>query len=593
MALRFCPLRSGIDAFPVRDRILERELGGRVTFRARLLLAFLLIAMVPLAVVGVASRRRVSDALSSQYQQRVEALVAVIQQDIGRQDRMVSERLAAIAEAMRRDNPLRQGVLLGGASRAYVLDYAADAMRRSGLDMLQLQDSSGRIVSSGHFRNEYDLMEPALPELLVRVDGAALVTARTPEEPFLALARLDSVQLGTERLTLVGGVEVDRAFLESLGSATDVTVSLQLPGDSVQPIAATSDTAVVRQLTIDYISTGIGADGELGAGRILVAHSLVPLDMLRRSMDVWFAAAAGASALVAALMAMWLASRISRPISELADQTARLDLERLNVTFASDREDEIGALARVLDTMTHRLRASVRTLREVERRAALGDLARQVNHDIKNGLIPIRNVFRHLGEVAKEEPQKLPETFRERERTVESSVAYLEKLAATYAALYPKPDVSTCDLNVVVEQAVQGTAVPSRSQLGLQLADAMPLVGADELALRRIVENLVNNAVDSLLPEGGRVTVRTEMVQGADGRAMARITVADTGAGMTEEEIERAFGNFYTTKPQGTGLGLSIVRRLVNDLGGTLRVESRPGTGTQFFVDLPAKGGMS
>ena len=118
-----------------------------------------------------------------------------------------------------------------------------------------------------------------------------------------------------------------------------------------------------------------------------------------------------------------------------------------------------------------------------------------------------------------------------------------------------------------------------------------PLQARSRDTLRRIVENLVNNAVDSLSPEGGRVTVRTEMEQGTDGRSTARITVADTGTGMTEEELERAFGNFYTTKPQGTGLGLSIVRRLVNDLGGTLRVESRPGIGTQFFIDLPAKGG--
>ena len=69
------------------------------------------------------------------------------------------------------------------------------------------------------------------------------------------------------------------------------------------------------------------------------------------------------------------------------------------------------------------------------------------------------------------------------------------------------------------------------------------------------------------------------------------LTIYFCGTGMTEEEGERAFGNFYTTKPRGTGLGLSIVRRLVNDLGGTLRVESRPGIGTQFFIDLPAKGG--
>jgi signal transduction histidine kinase len=70
---------------------------------------------------------------------------------------------------------------------------------------------------------------------------------------------------------------------------------------------------------------------------------------------------------------------------------------------------------------------------------------------------------------------------------------------------------------------------------------------------------------------------------------MARITVADTGTGMDDQELERAFQNFYTTKPTGTGLGLSIVRRLVNDIGGTLRVESKPDIGTQAFIDVPLR----
>ena len=142
-----------------------------MTFRARVLLAFILVAIIPLSVVGVATRRRVGETLTDQYLARVEALVAVIQQDIERRDRTVSERLDAIAEAIRRDNRFRQGVLRGGTNRAYVLDYAADAMRRSGIDMLQVQDSAGRIVSSGHFRNEYDLEEPGLPRLLGEIGG--------------------------------------------------------------------------------------------------------------------------------------------------------------------------------------------------------------------------------------------------------------------------------------------------------------------------------------------------------------------------------------------------------------------------------------
>jgi signal transduction histidine kinase len=110
---------------------------------------------------------------------------------------------------------------------------------------------------------------------------------------------------------------------------------------------------------------------------------------------------------------------------------------------------------------------------------------------------------------------------------------------------------------------------------------------ADAIVLRRIIENLVGNAIDSLGGTAGEVTVSAGPVMDQRGQPMARVTVADTGRGMNERELARAFDDFYTTKPNGTGLGLSVVRRLVADLGGTLRVETEPGRGTRIFVDLP------
>jgi two-component system sensor histidine kinase HydH len=83
------------------------------------------------------------------------------------------------------------------------------------------------------------------------------------------------------------------------------------------------------------------------------------------------------------------------------------------------------------------------------------------------------------------------------------------------------------------------------------------------------------------------VTVSTRPSDGGASGSGVRITVADTGKGMTKEELNRAFDDFYTTKPGGTGLGLSIVRRLVLDASGALRVETQPGSGSRFFVDLP------
>ncbi|PYP12983.1 MAG: hypothetical protein DMD56_02110 [Gemmatimonadetes bacterium] len=482
-----------------------------MTFRARLLLGFGAVVLVPLTVFGLRIRVVMANRLTAEYQQRVAALVSVIRADLDQRSAGIALRLAALRDAIPRDNRFRAA--LQGGERTYLLDYAGDAMQLAGLSLLQIQDETGRIVSSGHFRNEYDQSDPALPRLLAAAPGrTALVQARTAEVPFLALARVDSVRLGGRAFTLVGGIAVDSSFLARLTPDPELMVAVALPGDSSSVVDPT--TRVVDSLTVTFVAEG------------------------------------------------------------------------LDVVFDSDRPDEIGALTRLLGGMTERLRAGAARLREAERRLAMGDLARQVNHDIKNGLIPIRNVFRHLGQAAGESPDRLAAAFRDRQATVDSSISYLENLASNYARLYPQPARESCDVNAVVRETISRVGGTGPAELRLELAEDLPPVRTDPLVLRRILDNLIGNALESLAAQAGRVTVTTR----ANGAAGVRVVVADTGKGMTKEELNRAFDDFYTTKPGGTGLGLSIVRRLVLDANGALRVETQPGAGSTFIVELPGEG---
>ena len=214
----------------------------------------------------------------------------------------------------------------------------------------------------------------------------------------------------------------------------------------------------------------------------------------------------------------------------------------------------------------------------MEARIAIGDLARQVNHDVKNGLAPLRNVFRHLTQVARDTPAELPKVFAERQGTVESSINYLETLAANYAKLSPQSERKATDVNSVVRETIGASGVRTK------LAEGLPPVSADALVLRRVIENLVSNALDSFDGKAGTVTVTTE-----GGKGAVRIAVSDTGRGMSKAELDRAFNDFYTTKAGGTGLGLSIVRRLVLDSNGSLDVESEPGKGSKFVVEIPVQ----
>ena len=151
----------------------------------------------------------------------------------------------------------------------------------------------------------------------------------------------------------------------------------------------------------------------------------------------------------------------------------------------------------------------------------------------------------------------------------------------------PQPQLQRVQVNEVIRGVVQlfqaQLEAPERARINceLQLDPHLEPVAADAELLHRAISNLVLNAMDAM-PQGGGLTLRT---RGEDGKVL--IEIADTGSGLTPEECERIFTPYYTSKGHGTGLGLAIVQSVVSDHGGSVRVQSEPGRGTTFVVELP------
>jgi signal transduction histidine kinase len=555
-----------------------------VSFRARLFLATSFAVLVPLTILALGVRREMDRRLDEESRRRGTAASHALDTELAREHERVAARLVALAKDLSADNRFRLAAVQGeAASRTYLLDWAGGAMRLSGLSLLQIQDSTGRILSSGHFRNEYDRLRPELPAfLLARGDAPSLVRVRTPESPLLALAAAERFAVAGRPFVLVGGIAAEDRFLRRLDPDPDLSVVLDTP-DSAG--ARGAGAQVLGSISLPFIDArGTTATG---TARLVVTRTSGTLAALQRGLNTWFLVSLAVTAMLALALAAWLSGLISRPLTELAGKTAAIDLDRLDADFATKREDEIGALSRLLGAMTDRLRTGAARLRDAERRVAMGDLARQVNHDIKNGLVPIRNVLRHLEEVARDQPETLGTVFEERRGTLESSVTYLDTLARNYAKLSPAAATEGCDVNAMVSEVVRASG--TGATLRTRLASELPAAAADRLMLRRVLENLVGNAADSVSSgNGGEVVVSTEIVTRDGENPVVRVTIADTGPGMTRAELDRAFDDFYSTKPGGTGLGLSIVRRLILDLGGSFRIDTEPGAGTRAIVEIPA-----
>jgi signal transduction histidine kinase len=563
-----------------------------MSLRTRLLLSFAVVVAIPIGLLAFGLRQDMNRRLTAEYRVRVDEVVEIIREDLARESAGIAERLASLEAALVNDNRFRLAAVAGVESeREYLLDYAATAMRLTGLSMLQIQDGDGRILSSGHFRNEHGRVDAALPSALRDAGAIAFLVTRGPEREFLALARAQPFLLGGRTFTIVGGIAVDQPFLARLARDRAIVVTLSYPGGELSTITGTYETmtdAAGSELAVPVIRSGAATPIEITPARLRVVQPLTPLKTLLQSADTWFFATAAAAFISALLLALWVSSRISRPLTDLADKTAILDLDRLDLDF-NPGTDEVGRLSRVLGDLVERLRSSTARVRDAERRATVGELARQVNHDIKNGLIPLRNVMRHLAQVERDDPPALATVFAERRPTVDSSITYLETLAMSYQRLSPPLDRRECDLNALVTDVARAVQAHEHAEVVTDLAAVPPVVG-DPVALRRILENLAANAVDSLESRRGRITISTRVIERHRELPLVRVTVADQGRGMTAEETRRIFDDFYTTKEGGAGLGLSIVRRLVMDLQGTIAVESEAGTGTRFTIDMPAGG---
>ena len=258
-------------------------------FRTRVLVALITVAVVPLIGLALGVRRGMDRRLAMQYEARASGLTGVTRDELTHESESIADRLASLRDAVTQDNRLRLAVALHDATeRGYLLDYAGEAMRMTGLSMLQIQDSAGRILSSGHFRNEFDRLEPDLPALLAAAPGgAALVDARTASGPMRVIARTDSLRLAGHRLTIVGGVAVTPASLRALAPDSEFGVALVV--DDVTGDA--NRTAGVVAFPFIGWPAGVADTGRRSIlpARFVITHSTGELMALRRSLDQWFA----------------------------------------------------------------------------------------------------------------------------------------------------------------------------------------------------------------------------------------------------------------------------------------------------------------
>ncbi len=279
----------------------------------------------------------------------------------------------------------------------------------------------------------------------------------------------------------------------------------------------------------------------------------------------------GIVAVLVALVSLLVARRITRPLRRLAGEAERIGAGELEQPIPVTSRDEVGLLAATMNEMRQGL---------FERDQHMQLMLSGIAHEVRN---PLGGIELFSG-LLRDDLQGSPEQLQHVQR-IERELAYLKKVVGDfldYARRSP-PALQRADLRAIASEVVEILAKDAAERELTVSADgaATAPVRCDPEQLRRVLINLARNAIQAT-PAGGRVTLRLT-AEGGD----CACAVEDTGSGIAPDVLPRVFTPFFTTREKGTGLVLALAKKIVDDHGGALEVQSEPGKGSSFRVTLP------
>ena len=597
-----------------------------MSLRQRLLLLFSLTVAAAVAAVAWTVLLRVRTVFEQRDQEETALFVSQFQREF-------QHRSAEVAAAVDRlaSNEHARTVALGIAQSGDTAPYLTEAQtmaQEAQLDFLEIVGEDGNVVSSAQWPARFGYPEPAADQL---GHAAFLKQEELPDgSSALGLFAVRAIHGVEPAVRLVGGRRLDQGFLSDLpvasgmqaalyriqassvdnGPQGNVTTAIFDPKELVDANGAVPSAdrygALIgsalktgaQQAQIVYLTsdrgdsinaTAIPLKDESGNVLAVLLVGISRASMVEAEQHIRAIAYGVASGgiLLAIVFSLWIAARVSRPIEQLAHAAEEVAGGNWDTRAPERGRDEIGMLARSFNHMTAQLATQRDQLVQSERVAAWRELARRLAHELKNPLFPLQLTVENLTRARALPEAEFDEVFRESTATLSAEIANLKTIIGRFSdfSKMPKPELERVDARDVLERVrslYEGVASrEAKIDFEMKIASGpMPLMVDPEL-LHRALSNLVLNAMDAM-PNGGKLTLGAQPAEDK-----IEIRVSDTGEGLTQEECERLFTPYYTTKTHGTGLGLAIVQSVVADHGGAIAVEGRTGSGATFIITLP------
>ncbi|MCK4360496.1 MAG: GHKL domain-containing protein, partial [Bacteroidales bacterium] len=289
---------------------------------------------------------------------------------------------------------------------------------------------------------------------------------------------------------------------------------------------------------------------------------------------------------IAIFIAIVISRYITKPLKLLENKISKLQLGKLNEKIEWIRKDEIGSLVIEYNRMIDELANSAELLAKSERESAWREMAKQVAHEIKNPLTPMKLSVQYLKKAWDEKVSDWEQRLNRFSQTIIEQIDSLSTIASEFSdfAKMPQTKNEKIELSKIIRSSINLFKDVKFVDINFEAGkDKKYFVFADEKQILRVFNNLIKNSIQAISStDGGKIDISINPENG-----FYIIKIADNGSGIPKEQADKIFFPSFTTKSGGMGLGLAIVKSIVIDAGGKIWFESQEGKGTTFKIKLP------
>ncbi|ANI87987.1 hypothetical protein A9P82_00825 [Arachidicoccus ginsenosidimutans] len=289
--------------------------------------------------------------------------------------------------------------------------------------------------------------------------------------------------------------------------------------------------------------------------------------------------------LLAGAIAALLTLRITKSFSYIKEEMSKINVGIENKALDWKRNDEIGDLVKEYNIMVQKLNESIKALAQSEREGAWKEMARQVAHEIKNPLTPMKLSLQFLQRSAHNETANIRDLSQRIPTLLIEQIDQLARIASDFSQFANIHNVNpeTFNLSEMLASLVMLNNANDEVNISFEKTDEPLLIYADKVQINRVFTNLIKNAIEATeAKQTAEIHIKELRV---DNNVL--ISVQDNGQGISVQQASKIFEPNFTTKSSGTGLGLAICKGIVEKAGGQIWFESDEGEGTTFFVSLP------